>query len=105
MLTEEKACNENLPPDACVEIPVLASKNGYERKIQGKLPDAAAVMVAQTAGLENLAVKAWEKRSKQMLYQAVSLDPLCSAVLSLAEIKEMCDELLTVNQEYLGDFK
>lgn len=96
---------ENLPFDACVEIPVIASKNGYERKFQGKLPDAAAVMVAQTAGLENLAVKAWEKRSKQMLYQAVSLDPLCSAVLSLEEIKEMCDEILAVNKDYLGDFK
>ena len=96
---------ENLPFDACVEIPVIASKNGYERKFQGKLPDAAAVMVAQTAGIENLAVKAWEKRSKQMLYQAVSLDPLCSAVLSLEEIKEMCDEILAVNKDYLGDFK
>lgn len=96
---------ENLPFDACVEIPVIASKDGYERKFQGKLPDAAAVMVAQTAGLESLAVKAWEKRSKQMLYQAVSLDPLCSAVLSLEEIKEMCDEILEVNKEYLGDFK
>ena len=96
---------ENLPFDACVEIPVIASKNGYERKFQGKIPDAAAVMVAQTAGIENLAVKAWEKRSKQMLYQAVSLDPLCSAVLSLEEIKEMCDEILAVNKDYLGDFK
>ena len=96
---------ENLPFDACVEIPVIASKDGYERKYQGKLPDAAAVMVAQTAGIENLVVKSWEKRSKQMLYQAVSLDPLCSAVLSLEEIKEMCDEILEVNKEYLGDFK
>lgn len=96
---------ENLPFDACVELPVTATKNGYERKFKGKLPDAAAIMVSQTASLENLAVNAWKNRSKQMLYQAVSLDPLCSAVLSLEEIREMCDEILSVNEKYLGDFK
>lgn len=96
---------ENLPYDACVEIPVVATPKGYERKFQGKLPAAAATMVAYTAGIENLVVEAWEKRSKQMVYQAVSLDPLCSAVLSLEEIKEMCDELFEVNKDFLGDFQ
>lgn len=96
---------ENLPYDACVEIPVVASKDGYERKFKGKLPSAAAVMVAQTAGIENLVVEAWEEKSKQKVYQAVSLDPLCSAVLSLEEIKAMCDEIFEVNREYLADFQ
>ena len=96
---------ENLPYDACVEIPVIASADGYERKFRGKLPDAAAIMVAQTAGIENLVVDAWHERSKQKVYQAVSLDPLSSAVLSLEEIKSMCDELFEVNKEYLGDYK
>ena len=96
---------ENLPYDACVEIPVIASKDGYERKFQGKLPSAAAVMVAQTAGIENLVVEAWEEKSRQKVYQAVSLDPLCSAVLSLEEIKEMCDEIFAVNEDYLGGYQ
>ena len=95
----------NLPYDACVEIPVIADEHGYTRTFVGALPDAAAIMVAQTAGIENLVVKAWEKKSREMVYQAVSLDPLCSAVLSLEEIKEMCDELFAVNKDYLGDFK
>ena len=54
--------------------------------------------------IENLVVEAWEKRSKALVYQAVSLDPLCSAVLSLEEIRQMCDELFEVNRDYLGDF-
>ena len=98
-------CVENLPYDACVEIPVTATKDGYERNFQGKLPDAVAVMVNQTAGIENLVVDAWKEKSKDKVYQAVSLDPLCSAVLSLEEIKEMCDELFEVNKDYLGDYK
>ena len=96
---------ENLPFDACVEIPVVATKDGYERRFQGKLPAAAAIMVSNTASIENLVVDAWKNKSKEMVYQAVSLDPLCSAVLSLEEIKNMCDEIFEMNREYLGDYK
>ena len=96
---------ENLPYDSCVEIPVVADENGYTRAYQGKLPTAAATLVAYTSSIENLVVEAWENKSKQMVYQAVSLDPLCSAVLSLEEIKNMCDELFEVNREYLVDYR
>lgn len=96
---------ENLPYDACVEIPVTATKDGYIRRFQGKLPSCVAPLVAYTAGIENLTVEAWEKKSKQLVYQAVSLDPLCSAVLSLQEIRDMCDELFALNQAFLGDYK
>ena len=96
---------ENLPYDACVEIPVVADENGYTRVYRGKLPTAAATLVSYTASIENLVVEAWANKSKQMVYQAVSLDPLCSAVLSLEEIKNMCDELFEVNREYLGDYR
>lgn len=96
---------ENLPFDACVEIPVTATAAGYVRKFQGKLPTNIATFVGYTAGIENLVVEAWENKSKDYVYQAVSLDPLCSAVLSLAEIKDMCDELFALNKDYLGDYK
>ena len=96
---------ENLPEDACVEIPVVATREGYVRKFQGKLPSNIAPLVSYTAGIENLAVEAWEKKSKALVYQAVSLDPLCSAVLSLEEIRNMCDELFELNKDYLGDFQ
>lgn len=96
---------ENLPEDACVEIPVIATREGYVRKFRGKLPSNIAPLVAYTAGIENLAVEAWEKKSKALVYQAVSLDPLCSAVLSLEEIRNMCDELFALNKDYLGDFQ
>ncbi len=96
---------ENLPYDACVEIPVIADENGYTRVNCGKLPAAAATLVSYTASIENLVVDAWANKSKHMVYQAVSLDPLCSAVLSLEEIKSMCDELFEVNRDFLGDYR
>lgn len=96
---------ENLPYDACVEIPVIASRKGYERTFKGRMPNGAAALVSYTANIENLVVEAWEKRSKELVVQAVSLDPLCSAVCSLKEIRDMCDELFEVNRDYLSDFR
>jgi len=95
---------ENLPFDCCAEIPVTAAPDGYTRRFQGRLPSGVSTFVAFTAGIENLVVEAWEHRSKAQVVQAVSLDPLCSAVLSLQEIREMCEELFAVNQDYLADF-
>lgn len=96
---------ENLPYDACVEIPVVASPEGYRRIYQGKLPSSVAPLVALTASIENLVVEAFVKKSKELIYQAVSLDPLCAAVLSLAEIRALCDELFEINKEFLGDYQ
>ena len=95
---------ENLPYDACVEIPVVATPAGYERTYHGKLPTSVAPFVNYVSAIEDLTVEAWEKKSKQLVYQAVSLDPLCSAVLSLEEVRQMCDELFELNKDYLGDF-
>ena len=44
-------------------------------------------------------------KSKEMVYHAVYMDPLSSAVCSLDEIKNMCDELFEINKEFLGDYK
>lgn len=100
-----KGSINNLSFDTCVEIPVTAHSGGYERKFSGSLPTAIATLIGYTAGIENLTVEAWEKRSKKTVIEAVSLDPLCSAVLSLQEIRDMCNELFEVNREYLGDYK
>ena len=95
----------NLPFDACVEIPVIASPSGYERSFRGNLPTGVAALVSHTANIENLVVEAWRERSKAKVIQAVALDPLCSAVLSLEEVTNLCEELFAVNRDYLGDFK
>lgn len=96
---------ENLPYDACVEIPVTATKDGYERKFKGRMPSGPAALAGYTASIENLLFEAYLEKSKQKVIQAVALDPLCSAVLSLEEVTDMCNELFAVNKEYLGDYK
>ncbi len=95
----------NLPSDACVEVPVVADRMGFKTTVAGPLPEHLAILVNTTARIENLVIEAAMKKSKEMVYQAVYMDPLSSAVCSLDEIKNMCDELFEINKEYLGDFK
>ena len=95
----------NLPDDACVEVPVVADRMGMKTTIAGALPDHLAILVNTTARIENLVVEAAVKKSKEMVYHAVYMDLLTSAVCSLDEIKNMCDELFEINKDYLGDFK
>lgn len=95
----------NLPYDACVEVPVVADKMGMKTTIAGPLPDHLAILVNTTARIESLVVEAAMQKSKEMVYHAVYMDPLCSAVCSLDEIKNMCDEIFEKNTDYLGDYK
>ncbi len=95
----------NLPYDACVEIPVIADRAGIHPMMVGKLPAHLAILVNTTARMENLVVEAAMEKSKRKVFQAVCMDPLTSAVCSLAEIHEMCEQLFAANKAYLGDYK
>lgn len=95
----------NLPYDACVEVPVVADRMGFKTTIAGPLPEHLAILVNTTARIESLVVEAAIRKDREAVYRAVCMDPLTSAVCSLAEIRSMCDELFEINKEYLGDFK
>lgn len=95
----------NLPYDACVEVPVVADFMGFKTTIAGNLPEHLAILVNTTARIENLVVEAAMKKSREMVYESVYMDPLSSAVLSLDEIRNMCDEIFEKNVDYLGDYK
>ena len=49
-------------------------------------------------------VEAAMEKSRDKVFQAVSMDPLCSAVCSLEEIRNMVDELFEANNAFLGDY-
>ena len=95
----------NLPAEACVEVPVMADRSGYTRLPVGPLPPHLSILVSTTAQIENLVVEAVLEKDKRKAFHAVCMDPLTSAVCSLAEIRAMCDELFAVNEEYLKGWK
>jgi alpha-galactosidase len=63
-----------------------------------------AALNALNASCEDLAVEGALEGDRRKVYHAAALDPLTSAVLSLAEIQSMVDEMFTANQEWLPQF-
>ena len=95
----------NLPYDACVEVPVVADRMGFKTTMAGNLPEHLAILMNTTARIENLVIEAAMKKSREMVYEAVYMDPLTSAVCSLDEMRNMCDEIFAANGEYLADYR
>jgi alpha-galactosidase len=91
----------NLPQDACVEVPVWASRKGLEAVAVGALPPHIAAFTGLLSQIEEMAVEATLTGNRRLIYQAVALSPLSAAVLSLAEIQQMVDDLFEVNEPYL----
>ncbi|MFO7294673.1 MAG: alpha-galactosidase [Clostridia bacterium] len=96
---------DNLPEGCCVEVPVLASKYGFEPIHVGPLPPQLAILNYVNAMCEELAVEGALTGDPNKIYQAIYYDPLTSAVLSLAEIKQMVREMFEVNKDWLPQFK
>ena len=95
----------NLPALACVETPVLATSSGLQYFHVGDLPDNLAILINLSAQIEKMVVDAVIEGDPWKVYQANLFDPLSSAVLSMAEIKEMTQEMFDKNAEFLGYFK
>lgn len=95
----------NLPQHACVEVPVWASKKGLTPTYVGALPPQLAMLTGITSQLEEMAVEGALTGNPRLIYQAIAHDPLTAAVLSLAEIKQMVNEMFAKNREYLPIFE
>ena len=94
----------NLPYDACVEVPVWASRSGLESVAVGALPPQIAVLTGVSAQIEEMAVEGCLTGDRRLIYQAIANDPLTASVLSLAEIQTMVDEMFAFNEDHLPTF-
>jgi alpha-galactosidase len=95
----------NLPEDACVEIPVFVDKGGLHATHVGDLPPQCVTLNHVSVMVEEMAVEAALTGDARMVYHAICYDPLTAAVLSLAEIKTMVNEMFQQNRDYLPNFK
>jgi alpha-galactosidase len=96
---------DNLPYGACVEVPIIASKRGFDPIKVGNLPPQLALLNYINSSCEELAVEGSLEGDPKKIFYAVAYDPLTSAVLSLAEIKQMVKEMFEINKDYLPQFK
>ena len=95
----------NLPEGACVEVPVLVDRAGFHPMYVGALPPECALLTGLSSGIEELAIQGSLTGDPNAIYRAIAHDPLTSAVLSLAEIRDMTNELFAQHKDYLPQFK
>jgi alpha-galactosidase len=95
----------NLPENACVEVPVLVDRAGFHPMHVGALPPECALLTQLSSGIEEMAIQASLAGDPTMIYRAICHDPLTASVLSLAEIRQMTNELFAQHKDYLPQFK
>jgi alpha-galactosidase len=96
---------DNLPYDACVEIPVIANTKGFNAVRVGSLPPQCAALNNITIAVEEMTVEGALTGNAEMVYHACAYDPLSAAVLSLAEIRSMVKEMFARSRAYLPQFR
>ena len=95
---------ENLPQDACVEVPCLVDGRGVHPCSVGRLPVQLAAMNMTNINVQLLTIEAAVTRKKEHIYQAAMLDPHTGSELTPDEIVHMVDDLLEAHRGWLPEY-
>lgn len=96
---------DNLPREACVEVPCLVDGRGINPCHVGSLPLQLAAMNSSNIYTQLLTIEAAVTRKKEKVYQAAMSDPHTAAELSIDDIVSMCDELFAAHGDYLPKYR
>lgn len=92
---------DNLPKEACVEVPCLVDRSGVTPCYVGKLPEQLAALNRTNINVQLMTIEAYRTKKKEDVYMAAYLDPHTSAELSMDDIKNMCDDLIEAHGNWL----
>jgi alpha-galactosidase len=92
---------ENLPREAVVEVPAYCDGAGIHPIAVGPLPEAPAAYMRTQISIQRLVTEAYRTRSKNLLLQALLLDPVVDSVL---EAEALLDEMLELQAAFLPEF-
>ena len=95
---------DNLPAEACVEVPCLVDGSGVTPCHMGPLPLQLAAMNASNIYPQLLTIEAAATLEKQYIYNAAMMDPLTGTELNIKDIYAMVDELLEVHKDWLPEY-
>jgi alpha-galactosidase len=89
---------ENLPREACVEVPCLVDNRGIHPTHVGRLPIQLAAMNMTNVNPQLLTIEAAATGKMEHVYQAAMLDPHTGAILTPDECVALCDELRAAHE-------
>lgn len=96
---------DNLPAEACVEVPCMVDSNGINPCHVGALPLQLAAMNMSNINVQLLTIEAAVTRERDKIYQAAMMDPHTAAELSLDDIHSMCDELIEAHGDFMAMYR
>jgi alpha-galactosidase len=94
----------NLPQNCIVEVACLVDRNGIQPTVPGPLPTGCAAINRMSINIQELAVQAGMTGDRELLYQAIAVDPLTGAQLTLPRIRKMVDEMFEAEKRWLPQF-
>jgi alpha-galactosidase len=92
---------ENLPHTAVVEVPAFCDGAGVRPISVGPIIEAQATFIRTQLSIQRLITEAWRTHSKNLLLQALLLDP---AVNSILNAEKLLDDMLDLQEGYLPSF-
>lgn len=95
---------DNLPSEACVEVPVMVDRNGLNPCHVGRLPEQLAALNMTNINVQLMTIRAAVTRKKEDVYMAAYLDPHTKAELSMDDIRNMCDDLFEAHGDWLPKY-
>jgi len=96
---------ENLPADACVEVPCLINGGGIHPCHVGRLPVQLAAMNMTNINVHLLTIEAAATQKREHILHAAMLDPHTAAELSVDDIVSMVDELIEAHGNWLPKYR
>lgn len=91
---------ENLPRDIIVEVPAYVSKEGVKPVKVGCINNLFAVSLRTQYAIHGLLTEAYRTRKKELLLQALALDPCTN---SLVAARKILDDMLVLQKDYLPE--
>ncbi len=82
----------------CVEGPCIIDAEGIHPLPVGELPTAITAMINHQGAIHKLGIEAYEKKSRNLLLQALLLEPTISNYNNAAAL---IDEMFTVQKDIL----
>jgi alpha-galactosidase len=92
---------DNLPDGAVVEVPARLSAAGVEPIAVGRIPEQGAAHNRTYLSVAGLAIEAALTGDRDLVKQALLVDPNASSTLTPAQLWQLADELFTAHEAVL----
>lgn len=93
---------DNLPRTAVVEVPATCDGKGLHPISVGPLPEAPAALMRTQLAIQRLVTEAYSTGKKNLLLQALLLDPI---VNNVGAAEKLIDEMLEIQKDFLPTFE